>query len=265
MQSSIHRTIESSYSLDVAGKKTVEFVLDCIDSQRQKCNGRELNILDIGCGTGQLTKLVGMQKDTKILAIDIDDESLEIAKNSTVGMSNIIFAKGSVEEFVSDEKYDVVLLTQVLDHITDPASLIQKTRGMLKDNGQIIVGISNGYGIYEFSKDVFPKLRKKMLLNSKRVKMLKQLPFTCNHKSPHIHKYSLSKLKNMLNDCGFEVNKLKKMTFVLPAFPISLLFYLTPERIASAVETIDYALAKVLPGSLSSNWYISCVPLKSRK
>ncbi len=253
---------ESTYKFDISGRETVDFVLKCINEHKEKYRLDTINVLDVGCGTGQLTRLIGADPRTKILAFDIDDASLNLARTSSKNLYNINYINSSVEDFTSEEKYDIILLTQVLDHIVDPTALIKKIRNYLCDNGKIIIGISNGYGPYEVSKKLFPKMKKKFFskksFKNSNIKKLQLLPFTCNNNSPHIHKYSIPKLRKLLGDCGFKIVKLKKLTFLLPAFPFSILFYNTSNRVSRFFERIDSSIAKLLPASFSSNWYLLC-------
>ena len=262
MLTSVDNIQESTYNFDISGRETVEFVLRCISEHKKKFNLDEVNILDVGCGTGQLTRLIGENQKTRILAFDIDDDSLNLAKASSKHLPNVTYINSSVETFTSTEKYDIVLMTQVLDHIVNPVDLLKKIKNHLSDDGKIIIGISNGYGPYEASKKLFPKMKKrffaKQSFKNSNIKKLQLLPFTCNNNSPHIHKYSIPKLKKMLDDCGFKIVKLKKLTFLLPAFPFSVLFYNTSKSVSKFFEKTDSIIAKLLPSFLSSNWYIVC-------
>jgi 2-polyprenyl-3-methyl-5-hydroxy-6-metoxy-1,4-benzoquinol methylase len=247
----------STYNMDIAGKKSIEFVLESIRRQENE-NKKTLRVLDIGCGTGQLTKIIAMQCNCIITAIDIDKESLKIAEESLKDLGNVEFKQTQIEDFKAEGKYDLVIMTQVLDHINNPKKILQQCNLILNDEGQIIIGISNGYGIYELSKHIFPEFSYRILKKSSKMSKLKKTPYTCNHNSPHLHKFSIKDIRKLLAHTNFEIIEIEKMTFLLPAFPFCLLYYFTPNKIAILFERLDCHIASTLPISFSSNWYMSC-------
>lgn len=99
------------------------------------------NILEIGCGSGRITK--DLAKHAKsVTAIDPDNKSLKQAKEN-IKANNITFIKGSGEDlsFLNLEKFDTVVYSLSLHHIPYQkmeSSLIQATE-LLNNSGQIIV------------------------------------------------------------------------------------------------------------------------------
>ncbi|MBS9773711.1 MAG: class I SAM-dependent methyltransferase [Tenacibaculum sp.] len=107
-----------------------------------KCsNIKDKNILEIGCGSGRITKDLAKYAKS-ITAIDPDDNSLKIAKENLTS-NKITFIKGLGEDlsFLKDKKFDVVIYSLSLHHIPYKAmelSLKQATE-LLNDNGKLII------------------------------------------------------------------------------------------------------------------------------
>lgn len=77
------------------------------------------NVLEVGCGTGRLTKLVSeLSSAKKYLAIDISEDLISVAKNE-LDNPNLSFQCVNLLEFQTQEKFDLVFSCEVLQHI-DP-------------------------------------------------------------------------------------------------------------------------------------------------
>ena len=248
----------STYALDIGGKNSINFVLNCIEKHLEINSYKNIKVLDIGCGTGQLTQIIARRYDFEIVGIDIDSKSLDVAKESLKDFPNTRLFLSSIENFTTQETFDLIIMTQVLDHINNPVEVLEKCRKLTNDTGQVIIGISNGYGLYELSKKFFPNFMRSVLKRSDKLNKLKETPYTFNHDSPHLHHFSIKNIRKILSKANLTILETKKMTFILPAFPFCLLYYFTPDLIANIFELLDYTIASILPASCSSNWYISC-------
>ena len=74
-------------------------------------------ILEIGCGNGRLTKsLLKLPNIKKILAIDISKDLIESAKKK-IQDDRVVFQTIDLNEFETDEKFDLVFGSEILMHI----------------------------------------------------------------------------------------------------------------------------------------------------
>lgn len=73
------------------------------------------SVLDIGCGNGALTYDVA-KKAKKIVAIDLSEKNVSFAKEKFSG-KNIEYVCGDVLTDLPNDKFDVILLSNVLEHI----------------------------------------------------------------------------------------------------------------------------------------------------
>lgn len=104
-------------------------------------NITDKTILEIGCGSGRITK--DLAKYVKsIIAIDPDSNSLKIAKNN-LDFNNITFIKGLGENlsFLKDKKFDIIIYSLSLHHIPYKNMLLslKQACNLLNDNGEIII------------------------------------------------------------------------------------------------------------------------------
>jgi len=101
--------------------------------------GREsrLSILEIGCGTGQYYE-AWKELNVKWTGLEVNKDMLDFCyqRNIPVSNTNIMNTK-------LDEKYDIVFLSQVLEHIIDPNLFIQKIRDNMNDGGILHIDVPN--------------------------------------------------------------------------------------------------------------------------
>ncbi len=102
-------------------------------------NGRkDLNILEVGCGTGGLTKIL-TQYGT-VTGFDISEDAIAYCQSK--GLKNI-YVQDLLKLDTSDykDKFDLILALDVLEHLQDDVSAMQKVRDMLSKNGLFFINV----------------------------------------------------------------------------------------------------------------------------
>jgi len=94
------------------------------------------NILEIGCGTGFLTKLL-VQKypESQITATDISGKMIEKCKSK---IPFIHFEKTDGETFESTEKYDLIISNMTVQWFENPVMGIDRLKEFLNPNGNLL-------------------------------------------------------------------------------------------------------------------------------
>ena len=101
------------------------------------------NLLDIGCGLGFLLDRA-IEKNWKTIGIDISDYAIKECKKRRLSVK-----KGSIEEVnLPNNYFDVIIATDVLEHIFDPIIFIKKVHKLLKIGGVLVIEVPN----YEAAK-----------------------------------------------------------------------------------------------------------------
>ena len=98
-------------------------------------NLKNLEILEIGCGTGS-SSITLAEQGAKVLGIDVHLESLEVARlRSKIYNLNINFLELSAVDIDSlEKKFDTVILYSTLEHLTLEERLVtlDKCKNVLK-------------------------------------------------------------------------------------------------------------------------------------
>ena len=102
------------------------------------------HVLEIGCGNGAVTKLIAEKvKNGTVTGLDISSESISAAKINLKNCVNAKFIASNVTDYVTEEKFDVVVLSDVLEHIPIEYhdALFKKINDLLNKDGFIFINI----------------------------------------------------------------------------------------------------------------------------
>lgn len=81
------------------------------------------HVLELGCGSGMGTYLYSLVAKS-ITAVDYSGVAIDYAKTYPSDPYKVSFKEMNLEKEIPDGKYDVVVATEFLEHIDDPARLI---------------------------------------------------------------------------------------------------------------------------------------------
>jgi SAM-dependent methyltransferase len=96
-------------------------------------------LLDIGCGGGTFVRLA-CGKGYDAYGLETAEEASLVADSTTGGR----ILRTSEEELVRrGERFDIVTLFHVLEHLPDPLRCLRSVRRLLGDSGQLIVQVPN--------------------------------------------------------------------------------------------------------------------------
>lgn len=82
-------------------------------------------VLDVGCGNGALAKDVAERSGASIIGMDIVPEHIEIARRE-YSHPKVEYHVGDVLTDLPEGKYDVVMMSNVLEHLPDRANFLRR-------------------------------------------------------------------------------------------------------------------------------------------
>ena len=222
-------------------------------------------ILEVGCGTGQLSNFLSIANRT-VIGADMCLNSLRLGhgfaeKNR---LSRVSFVQMNLFRPVfKPGQFDLVVSNGVLHHTADPFLAFKTISTLVKPKGYILIGLYHKYGrlitdlrrlIFKLSGDRFtfldPNLRKQRSSAAK-----KRAWFMDQYKHPHESKHTIGESLRWFSQTNFDF--VKSIPRSVPFRPFSLdekLF--EPERAGNALERFLVETGMILSGSQEGGFFI---------
>jgi 2-polyprenyl-3-methyl-5-hydroxy-6-metoxy-1,4-benzoquinol methylase len=105
-------------------------------------NKKDLEILDVGCGYGELVWVMAMLGH-KVLGIDVARQAIQFAKGLFGDMFYELDIKGLIKN-APDLKFDLITAVEVIEHLREPMEFVRDCASLLKDGGSLILTTPNG-------------------------------------------------------------------------------------------------------------------------
>ena len=103
-------------------------------------------VLDVGCGGGILTDAMA-RKGADVLGIDLAEKSLKVAQLHALeaGTPGVQYRAVSAEALAAEQpgQFDVVTCMEMLEHVPDPASVVQACARLVKPGGWVFFSTLN--------------------------------------------------------------------------------------------------------------------------
>ena len=103
-----------------------------------------LSIVDIGCGGGLLCEPMA-RLGANVVGVDAAERNIPIAMaHAKQSNLSIDYRHGTAEEILAgNEKFDVILNMEVIEHVSDPTGFIKTCEALLKDRGMMLCSTIN--------------------------------------------------------------------------------------------------------------------------
>lgn len=170
------------FKLDLDTNNPVKMIVDKISPNSK--------ILEFGPAHGRLTRYLKEHLKCTIDIIELDQESGEeagkYANIALIGVENGNIDNLKWYDILKNEKYDFIIFADVLEHLRDPKTVLQKCKLLLKDEGSMLLSVPNlahnsvMIGLYN---DMFDYNKIGLLDNT------------------HIHFFSYYSLRRMIIEC----------------------------------------------------------------
>lgn len=122
---------------------------------REMISTENLDVLEIGCGTGKNTKFLLSSAKT-VIGADFSVEMLEIAK-AKITAENVEFRQMDLRENwdFADESFDLITCSLALEHIENLRFVFAEAARVLRENGKFYFGELHPFKQYQGSKARF--------------------------------------------------------------------------------------------------------------
>ena len=208
-----------SPSMEYAWRKTKKIIQDEAQNLINKSQ-KDMAICDIGCGNGAL--IIRLDELTRNLPQRVSYEGFELS-NPFVNygrqaakfkkLPNIFFKRFDIEKDHFQNKYDIIICTEVLEHLHDPKNALERIHHSLNNGGVLLLSTPNSKNLIKYP---FPFLKKIVTGRDSHelAKFLtkKEHQFKLAELEQHLYVYSHRELKNILKQLGFTIYRAPRST-----------------------------------------------------
>lgn len=96
------------------------------------------SVLEVGCGRGHTGAMLQQHLGCQVTGVELNPE---IAADAATRLSRVIV--GNVEELELSERFDAVVATELLEHLTRPEEFLLRMRSLLEPGGRIVLSVPN--------------------------------------------------------------------------------------------------------------------------
>jgi ubiquinone/menaquinone biosynthesis C-methylase UbiE len=126
----------------VVGEVIQRTIIDKLSTERDLGNA-----VEFGCGRGYYTGVIA-KNAKRVVATDISDEMLEMARHQFKGIQNITFQKANCKstDFPA-EAFDTAVMINLIHVIEDPLDSLLECHRILKTGGKLVIASYTAYSM----------------------------------------------------------------------------------------------------------------------
>lgn len=224
-------------------------------------------ILEVGCGTGQLSNYLGAAWGHSVFGADLSVNSLRLAYEfkQRNRIDNTTFLQMNLfRPAFRPEVFDIVICNGVLHHTSNPFLGFQSIARLVKPGGFIIIGLYNKYGripTYVRKAILRPLPRLAALLDSRlRSRDLsesrKKIWFMDQYRNPHESAHTIGEVQTWCDHTAFSfVNGIPKPRAFEPVVEGESLFSPTPR--GSRLDHIAVQIGLLFTGTREGGFFVT--------
>lgn len=176
--------------------------------------GTGLKILDVGCGYGQNGEAM-IKRGNIVFGIDILPAVIQKAKTRLTYAAVADFSRPEdIPDEIKREKFDMVILSDVLEHVYDPMGLIRNAIPMMKENAVLLVSVPNTANWLNRIKLFFGQWDYDVSGVMDRT---------------HIRFFTLKSIKRLIETAGFDIINVSATPYLLRGFSVQIRNRLFPD------------------------------------
>lgn len=209
-------------------------------------------IIDVGCGTGELLTVPLARRGYRITGTDFHLPSVEHARS--IALPSARFVHGTPKD--AGGTYDVIILSEVLEHVHEPVAMLSELREQLRAGGSLLLTVPNGRGPFEidqwFWKRNFlwiPALHARLVAGRTGSGKFG----TLNDDDPHVNFFTKSSLSQIVDAAGYKIDHWAARSFICGSFPtIAMAAFRHP----AAISRFNAKIADKLPMTMTAGWML---------
>lgn len=144
-------------------------------------------VLEVGCGTGNVLRVLDQVcPNGTVVGMDLFAEGLKYAQQRT----SAALVQGDMHHSPFASQFDIIGLFDVLEHLPDDRQVLRDLKGMLRENGILLLTVPAHPGLWSYFDEV----------------------------SHHCRRYQPDELKHKLVETGYDVEYITQ--YMMSIFPL---------------------------------------------
>jgi 2-polyprenyl-3-methyl-5-hydroxy-6-metoxy-1,4-benzoquinol methylase len=154
-------------------------------------------VLDVGCGVGNVGRELRAQGADRLVGIELDREAAKRAED----VFDRVFAFDALAavEQLGNERFDTIVCYDIVEHLYDPAALLEALRQVAAPTGRLHISI--------------PNARHASLLRDLYLKGTFGYETSGHRDSTHIRWFTRRDITRLVEECGWRVDEVATHEF----------------------------------------------------
>jgi len=170
--------------------------IDARDDILKYIPNRVVKVLDVGCSIGILGKRIKERYAAEVTGIELNEEMARAAEKN---LDRIIIGdieKLRLDNYFSSENFDCIILADILEHLKDPWSVLNRLSSLLSEKGLLISSIPN---VRHYTTILQLVLRGYWPYRDRGI-----------HDRTHLRFFALKNIKELFEHSGLKIRKIEK-------------------------------------------------------
>jgi len=134
----------NSYNIDNIYEQYKRF--EFLEKLCSYINLKDSKVIEFGSATGQMTEILSKIAKT-VVAIEGSRDFIEIAQKRVNNSENVKFYESYFENFKLDEKFDCLVMFNILEHIQNPIPLLFNIKNFLNNDSVVAFSVPNAHAL----------------------------------------------------------------------------------------------------------------------
>lgn len=206
-------------------------------------------IIDIGCGEGGVLTPFE-QEGYQCTGLEYSENRVEYARtNSTASLT---FLQGDIQDFFCEEKYDIVLMLDVIEHLLNKLPALKNIKQMINEDGIIIISFPpfrSPFGGHQQVMTSFLKYVPYIHLLPELLYRWSLEKIERKNVTSHLHNFktgiTMRQFETLAHQAGLEIIT-KKIYFVRPRQALRFNIKIRPFRLGILAEYLATGVVYIL-------------------
>jgi 2-polyprenyl-3-methyl-5-hydroxy-6-metoxy-1,4-benzoquinol methylase len=154
------------------------------------------SVLDVGCSTGATGNfLLQVNHKLRLVGLDISPEAVEVAAMSYNAVYVVDLESREALHCLGEEKFDIVLLGDVIEHLRDPETVLKTIKEHLSNKGRIVCSIPN----FQFWQAIVTVILGRFPRNKSGI-----------FDETHLRFFTLREAKSLFATTGYKIDRIER-------------------------------------------------------